>query len=129
MTRLVRTTSFALPALLAAAPALAQGVEEVPNPMSAHTIFIVAITSAFLIWAVSFSLQTTKERTDKNKQRQMLLTERRRILDAIADIEAGRDSGEIDSGQYKSRMKKLRGELTRVIQRLQSTSPAKKKHA
>lgn len=116
-------------ALLAAAPAGAQGIEEIPNPMAAHTIFIIVITSAFLIWAVSFSLQTTKERADKNKQRQMFLAERERILDTIADIEADRDSGKIDSGQYKSRIKKRRGELTRVIERLQSTSRAKKKQA
>ncbi len=126
MSQLVRTAFIAL---LVAAPALAQGVEEVPNPMAAHTIFIVVITSAFLIWAVSYSLQTTKERTDKNKQRQMLLAQRERILDAIADIEADRDSGKIDTGQYKSRIKKLRGELTRVIERLQSTSRAKNRHA
>ena len=116
-------------ALLAAAPAGAQGIEEIPNPMAAHTIFIIVITSAFLIWAVSFSLQTTKERADKNKQRQMFLAERERILDTIADIEADRDSGKIDSGQYKSRIKKRRGELTRVIERLQSTSRAKKRQA
>ena len=124
MPRLVRPVFIAL---LAAAPAGAQGIEEVPNPMAAHTIFIVAITSAFLIWAVSFSLQTTKERADKNKQRQMFLAERERILDSIADLEADRDSGKIDSGQYKSRIKKLRGELTRVIERLRPTSRAKKK--
>ena len=116
-------------ALLAAAPAGAQGIEEVPNPMAAHTIFIIVITSAFLIWAVSFSLQTTKERADKNKQRQMFLAERERILDAIANIETDRDSGKIDSGQYKSRIKKRRGELTRVIERLQSSSRAKKRQA
>ena len=116
-------------ALLAAAPAGAQGIEEVPNPMAAHTIFIIVITSAFLIWAVSFSLQTTKERADKNKQRQMFLAERERILDTIAEIETDRDSGKIDSGQYKSRIKKRRGELTRVIERLQSTSRAKKRQA
>ena len=116
-------------ALLAAAPAGAQGIEEIPNPMAAHTIFIIVITSAFLIWAVSFSLQTTKERADKNKQRQMFLAERERILDTIAEIEADRDSGKIDSGQYKSRIKKRRGELTRVIERLQSTSRAKKRQA
>ncbi len=126
MSQLVRTAFIAL---LVAAPALAQGVEEVPNPMATHTIFIVVITTAFLIWAVSYSLQTTKERTDKNKQRQMLLAQRERILDAIADIEADRDSGKIDTGQYKSRIKKLRGELTRVIERLQSTSRAKNRHA
>ena len=116
-------------ALLAAAPAGAQGIEEVPNPMAAHTIFIVVITSAFLIWAVSFSLQTTKERADKNKQRQMFLAERERILDTIAEIETDRDSGKIDTGQYKSRIKKRRGELTRVIERLQSSSRTKKKQA
>lgn len=127
-----RPFSFALAlvsASIIATPAAGQRVEEIPNAMSSHTIFIIIVTGAFLAWAASFSFHTVRERASRNNDRRLLISERERILDDLARVEAGRDSGEIDEIRYKRRLKALRGDLARVVERLQSMSRAKKKHA
>ena len=114
----------ALPLLLilASTPAgLAQGPIEVPNPMAAHTLFIILITAAFLAWAASFSIQIMKEQTHR-KEGQTLRKRRETILDKMAEFEAALESGTITKEQHKKRMKELRGELSRVIGKLQSVS-------
>lgn len=115
--------------LLTGAPAAAQGVQEFPNPMAAHTVFIVAIVGAFLAWAVSFSIHTARERSDGRRERQRLLDERERILDRIADLEDERESGRIDAARYKLRARRLRGDLARVVEALRSAPPPTKKRA
>ncbi len=110
-----------------ALPAHAQGPIQVPNPMAAHTLFIILITSAFLIWAASFSIQIMQERTHR-KDRQALRRHRETILDKITETEAARESGAITKERHKRRMKELRGELSRVIETLQPAS-RDKKHA
>ena len=109
-------------------PARAQGPIEVPNPMAVHTVFIIVITAAFLAWAVSFSIQTMRERT-RQQDRQALLKRKETVLDQVTEVESALESGAINSSNHKRRMKELRGELTRVLERLQHASKATKKHA
>ena len=109
-------------------PAYAQGPTQVPNPMAAHTLFIILITSAFLAWAGSFSIQIMKERTQQ-KDRQALRLYRDTLLDKITELETSRESGTISTEGHKRRMRELRGQLSRVITKLQSQSSREKKHA
>ncbi len=109
-------------------PAYAQGPIQVPNPMAAHTLFIVLITAAFLAWAASFSIQIMKERTHR-KEHQALRRHRETVLDKITELETARESGTINKERHKRRMRELRGELSRVIEKLQSSSSREKKHA
>ncbi len=118
--------TFAL-VLALAIPARAQAPIQVPNPMAAHTLFIILITAAFLVWAASYSAQIMKERTHK-KDRRDLVRHRETILDKITELETARESGTISKDRHKRRMKELRGELSRVIGKIQS-SPREKKHA
>ena len=122
-----RLTTLVL-GLIFAIPAYAQGPIQVPNPMAAHTLFIVLITAAFLAWAASFSIQTMKERTHR-KERQALRQHRETVLDKITELETTRESGTINKDSHKRRMRELRGELSRVIGKLQSSSSREKKHA
>ena len=118
--------TFAL-VLALAIPARAQAPIQVPNPMAAHTLFIILITAAFLVWAASYSAQIMKEHTHK-KDRRNLVRHRETILDKITELETARESGTISKDRHKRRMKELRGELSRVIGKIQS-SPREKKHA
>lgn len=124
-----RLTFAAIVSILFSAPLLAQGVQEIPNAMAVHTTFIIGVTTVFLIWAVSFSIQTMKERTNPQQQRQVLLERRERILEEITKIEIARESGDITRSRYKRRLKTNRGDLVRVIEKLQSSARARKKRA
>src|SRR5262245_19574379 len=42
---------------------------DLPNPMSAHTWFIIAAIGAFLLWCISYALQLQKEVLTKKKSR------------------------------------------------------------
>ena len=95
--------------------------------MAAHTLFVILITAAFLAWAASYSIQMMKERTRK-KDRRDLGRHRETILDKITELETARESGTISKDRHKRRMKELRGNLSRVIGKIQS-SPREKKHA
>ena len=124
-----RLTFAAIVGILFSAPLLAQGVQEIPNAMAVHTTFIIGVTTIFLIWAVSFSIQTMKERTNPQQQRQVLLERRERILEEITKIEMARESGDITRSRYNRRLKTNRGDLVRVIEKLQSSARARKKRA
>ncbi len=95
---------------------------------AAHTFFIILITGAFLVWAASFSIQIMKEWTYR-QNREALLKRKETVLDRIAELETAPESGTINKSVRKRRMKELRGELTRVIERLGRASKATKKHA
>ena len=93
-------------------------IEEVGNPMASHTLFIVLIVVAFLAWAASFSVHTMKERSQR-RGRETLLGKREEVLDAITRLELEYESDAIDEGTFKSRMKRMRGDLARVVGQLQ----------
>jgi hypothetical protein len=119
LVRHIRRLGFPAFALILPVPASAQAVQEIPNAMAAHTRFIIIIMAAFLAWAVSFSLLTMKERNTRQKQRQALVERRERILDEIAELEIGRESGEVAQARYSGRSKSLRNDLARVLERLE----------
>ena len=129
LNRSYRLTLAVLVCILFSAPLLAQGVQEIPNAMAVHTTFIIVVTMAFLIWAVSFSIQTMKERTNPQQQRQVLLARRGQSLEEITTVEMARESGDITRSRYKSHLKTLRGSLVRVIEKLQSPARARRKRA
>ena len=108
--------------------ALAQTTQGIPNPMATHTVAIVFITAAFLVWAASYSLQVMQERTRK-KDRELLGRRREAVLDSITALEMSRESGTISEDRYKRRKKELRSELARVLERLRSAQPVSKKPA
>jgi uncharacterized protein YlxW (UPF0749 family) len=110
--------------LLLAREAIAQAPIEVPNPMAAHTLFVILITAAFLAWAASFSIQIMRERTHQ-KKRHSLRQHRETLLDKITELETALESGTISKERYRRRMRELRGELSRVIGEIQA-SPGKK---
>jgi hypothetical protein len=121
-----RLTALVL-GLIFSVPAYAQGPIQVPNPMAAHTLFIILITAAFLAWAASFSIQIMKEQTHR-KDRQALRRHRETIFDKITELETARESGTINKDRHKRRMRELRGKLSRVIEKLQSSPSREKKH-
>ncbi len=131
VTSMRRRTLLALTFVLTlTAPALAQSRPiGVPNPMAAHTVFIIVITAAFLTWAASFSVQMMKERHTQRKGREALLHRKESVLNQITELEMAMESGTINEGQYKRRMKEMRGQLARVIGKLQPRRVQKKKPA
>ena len=107
-------------------PAGAQrGPISVPNPMAAHTIFIILITAAFLAWAASYSIQIMKERTGGKKARETLLQLKKSLVDQMTTLELAQESGTITKGQYKRRIKEQRGQLARVVEKLESHKVSK----
>jgi septal ring factor EnvC (AmiA/AmiB activator) len=124
--RILAAAATLVVVLVGAAPAHAQ--QEVPNPMAAHTVFIIVITGAFLVWAASYSLHFYRDRDDRREQERQAIGDRRNaLLDEIAELETGHDSGTIDLSRYKKRMKALRGELARTIGRLESADARRTK--
>ena len=103
------------------------GWARLPNPMAAHTVFIILITAAFLDWGASFSVQMMKERHTQRKGREALLHRKESVLNQITELEMTMESGTISEGQYKRRMKEMRGQLARVIGKLQPTKIQKQK--
>ena len=119
----LETGSLMMPvAILAIAlPAWAQrGPISVPNPMATHTVFIILITAAFLAWAASSSIQLMRERAGGKKARETLRQLKGTLLDQITKLELAQESGTITEGQYKRRIKEKRGQLVRVIGKLQA---------
>ncbi len=125
-----RTIFTLISGLTLAVPAFSQTRPVgVPNPMAAHTPFVILITAAFLAWAASFSVQMMKERDTQRKGREALLHRKESVLDQITKLEMDLESGTISEGQYKRRMKEMRGQLTRVIAKLQLKKVQKQKPA
>lgn len=87
--------------------------------MSAHTIFIFLITAGFLAWAASYSIQLLREQEGQRKSREGLLKLKESILEQITALENDKGSGTITVVQYKTSFRKKRGELARVLGKLQ----------
>ena len=102
---------------------------DLPNPMSAHTWFIIAAMGAFLLWCISYAIQLQKEALTKKKGRDTLLEQRETLLDSIAELEDRRETNEVPDPQYRRELKKLRQSLAKVLENigeLDSQRPAKK---
>src|SRR5215475_8436376 len=88
---------------------------DVPNPMGAHTWFIILAASAFLLWCISYSLQLHKEALARRKGREDLI---RRREELIADLEGQKDSESIAEKKYKQDMKDLKFQLSKILEKL-----------
>lgn len=108
--------------LLSSAAAFAQQeairTVELPNPMTAHTWFIIAAIGAFLLWCISYALQLQKEVLAKKKGRDTLLKQRDALLDDIAHLEDRRETNQVADPQYRRELKRLRQNLTKVMEAL-----------
>ena len=115
--------------ILRCASALAQEgprSEEVPNPMGAHTWFIIAAVGAFLAWCISYSLQLQKEAVARRKGRENLAQRKEEILSEIAALEDRRQSGSVSDQRYKQDYKDLKYRLSKVLERLAAGAHPKK---
>lgn len=113
---------FALACFLSPLTAFAQeeGPREVqlPNPMSAHTWFIIIAIGAFLAWCISYVLQLQKERLSTKPQRESLLRQKDELLNRLAQLESEKEAGAITSQRYEKEYRKARGRLSEVLGRL-----------
>jgi hypothetical protein len=93
----------------------------IPNPMAAHTWFIIAAVGAFLAWCVSYVLQFRRnqlsKKTDKAK-REALLLEKDELLNHIADLESQKNAGTLPGPRYEKEFRKARGRLSEILSRL-----------
>jgi hypothetical protein len=94
---------------------------QVPNPMAAHTWFIIAAVGAFLAWCISYVLQfrrnQSNDKSDKAK-RIALLHEKDELLDRLAQLESEKDAGTIPGPRYEKEYRKARSRLSDVLGRL-----------
>ena len=91
---------------------------DVPNPMGAHTWFIILAVGAFLLWCISYSLQQHKEALARKKGREDLIRRREELIGKIADLEGQKDSGSIAEKKYKLDMKDLKFQLSKILEKL-----------
>jgi hypothetical protein len=99
---------------------------QVPNPMEAHTWFIVAAVGAFLTWCISYVLQFRRNQLahgDKAK-REALLREKEELLGRIAELETQKETGSIPEPRYEKEFRKARGRLSEVLARLRGDRDA-----
>jgi hypothetical protein len=118
---IIRTALF-MALALAPTALLAQeeGARDVqlPNPMGAHTWFIIAAVGAFLAWCISYVLELQKEKLKTRPQRSSLLRQKEELLERLAELDAQKESGTIPAARYEREFKKIRGRLTDVLSRL-----------
>jgi hypothetical protein len=92
---------------------------QIPNPMSAHTWFIIVAVGAFLAWCISYVLQLQKDRqSNRQTRRGALLRQKEELLDRLADLEGEREAGTITVQRYEREFRKAKGRLSDVIGRL-----------
>jgi hypothetical protein len=125
--------SIALAAAYTLIPAAAFAQDEgprlisLPNPMAAHTWFIIAAIGAFLAWCISYVLQfrrlKTNEKGDKAR-RVALLHEKDELLNKIAELEAQKEAGTLPAPRYEKEYRKARSRLSEVLARLRGDRDA-----
>ena len=93
---------------------------EVPNPMGAHTWFIIVAVGAFLAWCISYVLQLQKERSISKPQRQTLLHQKNELLDRLAELDSQKEAGTITIQHYEKEFRKTRNRLSAVLDTLRS---------
>ena len=122
---IVRAAGALAGALLPVA-ALAQEQEgpreiHLPNPMGAHTWFIIVAVGAFLAWCISYVLQLQKEKLRHKHnlpERGALLRQKEELLDHLAELESQKEAGTISAQRYEKEFGKAKGRLSEVIGRL-----------
>ena len=125
-TSFIARAAFSITFVLWPLAAIAQDEEgprivQLPNPMAAHTWFIIAAVGAFLAWCISYVLQFRRnqlnEKSDKSK-RISLLHEKDELLDRLAQLELEKDAGTIPGPRYEKEYRKARSRLSDVLSRL-----------
>jgi hypothetical protein len=91
---------------------------ELPNPMGAHTWFIIVAVGAFLAWCISYVLQLQKEKLTSQPQRATLFRQKEELLDKLAELESQKEAGTLSTQRYDKEFKKAKGRLSEVIARL-----------
>lgn len=92
---------------------------QIPNPMSAHTWFIIVAVGAFLAWCISYVLQLQKDKQSSHQSRRgLLLQQKEELLDRLAELEAEREAGSITAQRYEKEFRKAKGRLSEVVGRL-----------
>jgi hypothetical protein len=91
---------------------------EIPNPMGAHTWFIIVAVGAFLAWCISYCLELHKESIDQKPQREDLLRQKEQTLNRIAELESQKESGTLSQERYDKEFKKAKARLSQVLERL-----------
>jgi hypothetical protein len=91
---------------------------QLPNPMGAHTWFIIVAVGAFLAWCISYVLQLQKEKLTSQPQRTTLLRQKEELLDRLAELESQKEAGTISAHRYEKEFSKAKGRLSEVIGRL-----------
>ena len=92
---------------------------QLPNPMGAHTWFIIVAVGAFLAWCISYVLQLQKEKQENQQPRRgSLLRQKEELLDRLAELESQKEAGTISTQRYDKEFKKTKGRLSAVISRL-----------
>jgi hypothetical protein len=126
--KIVRDSALAAAAIVVSAlsPLAAFGQDEgvpreieLPNPMGAHTWFIIVAVGAFLAWCISYVLQLQKEKVSNQQPRRgSLLRQKEELLDRLAELESQKEAGTISAQRYEKEFKKAKGRLSQVIARL-----------
>ena len=91
---------------------------EVPNPMGAHTWFIILAIGAFLAWSISYSLQLHKEALARKRGREELARRKEELIDRLADLESQMEAGTITEQKYKQEMKDLKFRFSKILEKL-----------
>ena len=91
---------------------------QLPNPMGAHTWFIIVAVGAFLAWCISYVLQLQKEKLTSQPQRATLLRQKEELLDRLAELESQKEAGSISTQRYEKEFRKAKGRLSEIIGRL-----------
>jgi hypothetical protein len=91
---------------------------QLPNPMGAHTWFIIVAVGAFLAWCISYVLQLQKEKLTSQPQRSTLLRQKEELLDRLAELESQKEAGTISAQRYEKEFRKAKGRLSEIIGRL-----------
>ena len=91
---------------------------DVPNAMGAHTWFVIIAVGAFLLWCLSYSLQSHKEALARKKGREDLARRKQELIDKIADLEAEKRAQTIAEKKYKQDLKDLKFQLSKILEKL-----------
>jgi hypothetical protein len=91
---------------------------QLPNPMGAHTWFIIIAIGAFLAWCISYVLQLQKEKLTSHPERSALLRQKEELLDRLAELESQKEAGTISAQRYEKDYRKAKGRLSDVMARL-----------
>lgn len=97
---------------------------ELPNPMGAHTWFIIVAVGAFLAWCISYVLSLQRERLANatRPERESLLRRKEELLGRIANLESQKEAGTIAEARYEKEFRKARAQLSDVLGRLKPSS-------